>query len=177
MKLKLSKLLISLLWILGYNVGVHAKVYPLAPKQTQCYLFSHDKLQQKLSCTMTATAATGKIWWTRRDFQLANGSTITTLAKDTQRKYLAKTDKILMPVTVEGKSSDDQISIATLNHQPAIRQNRLLKDYHVLSWEEFWGGASELTPSELTDRLACLQVENKSFELCTPYADNDFRTD
>lgn len=25
--------------------------------------------------------------------------------------------------------------------------------------------------------LACLQSEDNSFELCTPYADSDFRTD
>lgn len=46
-----------------------------------------------------------------------------------------------------------------------------------MNWEEFWGNHTELLPNQMTDRLACLQLENKSFEICTPYNHNDFRTD
>lgn len=173
----IKKLAIALGVALGLTGITHAEVYKLDPKSTQCYLFSHDKLQQKLACNMTATAATGKVWWTKRNFKLANEKTIKTFAKDTQRKYLSKTDKILMPFTSELDRGDDQISIATINNQPAIRQNRWLKDYRVMNLEEFWGNHNQLLPNQMTDRLACLQLENKSFEICTPYNHNDFRTD
>ena len=175
-----KKLLTGLLLTLGLMSAANAKIYTLAPKTTQCYLLSHDKLQQKLACHMTATAATGSVWWTRRDFRLENGKIIKTLAKDSQRKYLAKTDKVIMPYTSEMNPSEEVISITTINNRPAIRQNRWLKNYQIMSWEEFWGDHTELLPSQInqmTDRLACLQVEDKSFEICTPYPDNDFRTD
>jgi hypothetical protein len=82
-----------------------------------------------------------------------------------------------MPFTSELDRGDDQISIATINNQPAIRQNRWLKDYRVMNLEEFWGNHNQLLPNQMTDRLACLQLEDKSFEICTHYHHNDFRTD
>ena len=58
----IKKLAMALGSVLGLMGIAHAEVYELNPKSTQCYLFSHDKLQQILACNMTATAATGKVW-------------------------------------------------------------------------------------------------------------------
>jgi hypothetical protein len=163
-----------------------AQDYQLDPITTQCYLFSHNQLQQNVNCQMTGKANTGKVWSKRQEFVLSTGQLssdqqreplIHTLLKTSQRKYLAKNDKILMPITPDGNKVDDIIDIAILNGKPAIRQNRLLKNYQLMTDDAFWGEDSELTSDKLTDRLACLQSEDNSFELCTPYADNDFRTD
>ncbi len=163
-----------------------AQDYQLDPITTQCYLFSHNQLQQNVNCQMTGKANTGKVWSKRQEFVLSTGQLssdqqreplIHTLLKTSQRKYLAKNDKILMPITPDGNKADDVIDIATLNGKPAIRQNRWLKSYQVMTDDEFWGENAELRSDKLTDRLACLQTEDNSFELCTPYADNDFRTD
>ncbi len=182
----LKRVLVGLFITVCGIAMAQAQDYQLDPITTQCYLFSHNQLQQNVNCQMTGKANTGKVWSKRQEFvlstdQLSNDQQreplIRTLVKTSQRKYLAKNDKILMPITSDGNKADDVIDIATLNGKPAIRQNRWLKSYQVMTDDEFWGENAELRSDKLTDRLACLQTEDNSFELCTPYADNDFRTD